>query len=97
MRVRLVDLGFAFLLMPLVLAGYLSVYFVTQPPKTRDQFLALAVFVGVPLYFGWIILHYTITKARRHSGPGYSHAFLSVLVVAGYIVGLVGGYIVLKG
>lgn len=96
MRVRIVDLGAAFLLMPLVLAGGVTVFFVAHPPRTRYQLLALALFVGVRLYFVGIILHYTITRARRHRGPGYSHAFLSVLVVAGYVVGLVFGCMVVK-
>src|SRR4051794_32310481 len=84
MLIRVDVLIFAVLLLPLVLAGVVTFYFVDHPPTTWHQFVALGFFVGVPLYWAWIIVHYAIRKARRAYGSDYSHAFLATIVVAGY-------------
>jgi hypothetical protein len=97
MLVRADVLIFSLLLLPLVLAGMLTVYFVTHPPATPPQFLALALFVGVPLYWAWIIIRYKLTRARKAYGPDYSHGFLAALVVVGYVIGLGCGLLILKG
>jgi hypothetical protein len=96
MLIRL-DVGlFALLLLPLVLAGMATAGGYYHPPKTWEGVLGLLIFIGVPVYFAGIIVHYKLFKEQGRDRAGYSRAFPIVLIALGYGLGVFFGVLTFR-
>lgn len=91
MLIRVDVLAFAILLFPLVFAGMASAGLYYVPPKSWTGILGLLAVIGIPLYFAGIVVHYRIFKEKGRDPSGYSRGFTIVLILFGYVLGVVLG------
>jgi hypothetical protein len=91
MLIRLDVAVFAILLLPLVVAGMASAGCFFHPPRSWTGAIGFLTLIGLPLYFAGIIVHYRLFKEKGRDPAGYSRVFTIVVILAGYILGVVLG------